>query len=98
MNAHLVGATGAKLSFDQRGATKAFKRADDRERRAPAVPGAERSQACARTWSPNRIGDLAVVLQVAGGQREVPPLDRVDAELPLEVLDGVVGEGEHENP
>jgi hypothetical protein len=97
VDADLVGPPGAELGLDERYRAEPLEWPQRRDGGAPAAPGRKRRPPGAGPGPPNGAGHTPLAGQRPPHERDVPPLDAVSAELPLQMLRREVGEGEHKH-
>ena len=93
----LVCPPSPELGLDKRHGSEALERAEHRDRRTPAASRCQRRAPRSRPWPADRSVHAALGGERPPHERDVPPLDGVSAELPLQVPGGGVREREHED-
>ena len=97
VDADLVGAAGPELGLYQGDGPQALERPQHGARRAAAAARGERGSPRPRLRPPDAALDQLLLRQGAAGQRQVPALDRVHAELDVKVLRRRVRKREHQH-
>ena len=97
VDANLVGAAGAELGLDQGDGPQALERPQHGAGRAAASARGERGSPRARLRPSDVALDQLLLREGAAGERQVAALDRVRAELEVEMLRRRVREREHQD-
>ena len=97
VDADLVGPPGAEFGLDQCHRSQSLERAECRDGRTPASSWREGSPPCSRPGPADGTVHSPLAGQLPPHEGDIPSLDGVSAELPLQVLGGGVGKCEYEH-
>ena len=97
VHANLVRSSGSELRLDERERAEALERAENGASRPAPASGRERRAAGAGPWPADCAVHETLSGQLAANEGNVPAVDAVSAELPLQALRGVVRQRQDEN-